>query len=308
MSGKKNPAHSVFQRLLNHARKNREDFNLLLIRYGMERFLYRLSISTYNESFILKGASLFLVWKGQNYRVTKDVDFLALERPELSRLREIFHQLCKNDTTQEDGISFLSETLKIEEIRENKEYDGIRVILSGMLGQARIPLQIDIGFGDVVTPGPELIEYPVLLNFPPPKLKAYPRYTLVAEKLEAMVYLGLANSRMKDFYDILLVSKLFSFNAKILMEAIVNTFNRRHTKLPEGIPFALTPSFFEDSQKQVQWKAFIRKAKPDFEINEFAAVIEDIKKFIIPVIEGITEGKHLDTSWEPAKGWIKLRK
>lgn len=308
MSGKKNPAHSVFQRLLNHARKNREDFNLLLIRYGMERFLYRLSISTYNESFILKGASLFLVWKGQNYRVTKDVDFLALERPELSRLREIFHQLCKNDTTQEDGISFLSETLKIEEIRENKEYDGIRVILSGMLGQARIPLQIDIGFGDVVTPGPELIEYPVLLNFPPPKLKAYPRYTLVAEKLEAMVHLGLANSRMKDFYDILLVSKLFSFNAKILMEAIVNTFNRRHTKLPEGIPFALTPSFFEDSQKQVQWKAFIRKAKPDFEINEFAAVIEDIKKFIIPVIEGITEGKHLDTSWEPAKGWIKLRK
>ncbi|RLE17311.1 MAG: nucleotidyl transferase AbiEii/AbiGii toxin family protein [Acidobacteria bacterium] len=308
MSRKKNPAHSVFQRLLNHARKNREDFNLLLIRYGMERFLYRLSISTYNESFILKGASLFLVWKGQNYRVTKDVDFLALERPELSRLREIFHQLCKNDTTQEDGISFLSETLKIEEIRENKEYDGIRVILSGMLGQARIPLQIDIGFGDVVTPGPELIEYPVLLNFPPPKLKAYPRYTLVAEKLEAMVYLGLANSRMKDFYDILLVSKLFSFNAKILMEAIINTFNRRHTKLPEGIPFALTPSFFEDSQKQVQWKAFISKAKPDFEINEFTAVIEDVKKFIIPVIEGITEEKHLDTSWEPAKGWIKLRK
>jgi len=232
---KKNVAHSIFQRLLNRAKINREDFNLLLSRYGMERFLYRLSISPHNDRFILKGASLFLVWTGQNYRVTRDADFLGLGNPDLEILTDIFCDICGVEC-KNDGMVYNSESLNVGEIREGQEYDGVRITLVGLLNHARIPLQIDIGFGDTVTPAPEDIEYPTLFDAPSPRLKAYPRYTLVAEKLEAMLKLGLANSRMKDFYDIWLLSKLFSFEGDVLRMAIKNTFNQRHTPLPVSTP------------------------------------------------------------------------
>lgn len=202
---KKNLAHSIFQRLLNRAKSNKEDFNLLLSRYGMERFLYRLSVSPHNDRFILKGASLFLVWKGQNYRVTRDADLLGLGISDIKQLADLFREVCHVEF-QGDGMIYMPESLNAEEIREDQEYDGVRITLIGMLNQARIPLQIDIGFGDAITPAPEQIEYPTLFDAPPPLLKAYPRYTLVAEKVEAMIKLGLANSRMKDFYDIWLLS------------------------------------------------------------------------------------------------------
>jgi predicted nucleotidyltransferase component of viral defense system len=199
---KPNTGHSVFQRLLNHARAQGEDFNLLLFRYGVERLLYRLSISPYAEKFILKGASLFLVWKGQNYRVTKDADLLGLGPADADHLIGVFRELCRTASVDVDGIEFVPDTVRAIPIREEQHYDGIRVTLEGLLHQARIPLQIDIGFGDAITPAPEKVTFPTLLNAPAPKLLAYPRYTMVAEKLEAMVRLGIANSRMKDFYDV----------------------------------------------------------------------------------------------------------
>lgn len=185
----KNVAHSIFQRLLKRARYNGENFNLLLSRYAMERFLYRLSVSPHNDRFILKGASLFLVWKGQSYRVSRDADFLGFGSSDGEQLAEVFRDICKIEF-QSDGMTYLPESLKAQNIREDQEYDGVRVTLVGMLDNARIPIQIDIGFGDVVTPAPEQIEYPTLFCAAPPLLNTYPRYTLLAEKVEAMVKLG----------------------------------------------------------------------------------------------------------------------
>ncbi len=303
-NNKKNIGHSISQRLLHRSKMNKEDFNLLLSRYGTERFLYRLSISRYSDRFILKGASLFLVWKGQSYRVTRDVDLLSFGNPGVEALADIFREICEVDCPQDDGISYIVDSLRIEEIREDNEYDGVRIKLNGFLNQAKIPLQIDIGFGDAVTPAPETIEYPTFFDNPAPRMKAYPRYTLVAEKLEAMVRLGIANSRMKDFYDIWLLSKLFSFNGVILSQAIANTFSRRKMKLPSTMPFAFTVSFYEDSQKKVQWTAFVRKSKPNIPVGNLAEVIEELSKFILPVINALRSEVLFKSNWLPDKGWV----
>lgn len=301
--GRINRGHSVFQRLLNRARESGDDFNLLLVRYGVERFMYRLGISLFRESFILKGASLFLVWRGQNYRVTRDVDLLGYGDPDPKRLLGVFRAVCEIGCPEDDGIDYDLDTLKVEEIREGQEYDGVRVTLSCLLHQARIPIQIDIGFGDAVSPVPELIEYPTLFGDPAPVLKAYPRYTLVAEKLEAMVKLGLANSRMKDFYDIWLVSKIFSFDGELLRSAITRTFARRRTAFSASRPFALTSAFYEDHQKQIQWAAFIRKSKPEMQPGDLAAVVSAISDFVFPVIESIQKDGPFSDEWRPDQGW-----
>ncbi len=299
---KKNIAHSIFHRLLNRAKTNREDFNLLLSRYGMERFLYRLSISPHSGRFILKGASLFLVWKGQNYRVTRDADLLGFVNSDIGQLADVFRDICRVDFTG-DGMIYLPGSLNTEEIREDQEYDGVRITLVGMLNQARIPLQVDIGFGDAITPAPEQIEYPTLFDAPPPLLKAYPRYTLVAEKVEAMIKLGLANSRMKDFYDIWLLSRLFSFEGSVLRKALQATFDRRSTTFPTSIPSALMPAFYEDPQKTLQWKAFVKKSKPDIPVGDLSAVIAEIAVFLAPVIESLQSNTSFEKVWMPDQGW-----
>ena len=171
--------HSAFQRLLNYARALGEDVNLLLFRYGAERLLYRLSISSHADKFVLKGASLFLVWQGQNYRVTKDIDLLGSGPADAEHIADSFRDLCKTRTDHRDGIKFIPDTVRAVPIREEQIYDGLRVTLMGILHHARIPLQIDIGFGDVITPEPERIEFPTLLDDPAPQLLAYPRYTML---------------------------------------------------------------------------------------------------------------------------------
>jgi len=299
----KNVAHSIFQKLLSRARINKEDFNLLLSRYGMERFLYRLSISPHKNRFILKGASLFLVWKGQNYRVTRDADLLGFGDPGLDLLTKVFHDICGVEY-KNDGMIYHPDSLKVEEIREDNEYDGVRITLVGLLNHAQIPLQIDIGFGDTVTPAPEDIEYPTLFDSPPPQLRAYPRYTLVAEKLEAILKLGIANSRMKDFYDIWLISRLFSFEGDVLRMAIENTFNRRRTPLPVSTPFSFTSAFYDDPQKQVQWRTFVKKSKPDVQIGGLDSVIQDISGLLSPVFESLKAELPFKNEWLPDKGWI----
>lgn len=300
---KTDTAASVLQRLLNQARANKEDFNHLLNRYGMERFLYRLSISSYSEEFILKGASLFLVWQEQSYRVTKDADFLSFGDPDLDRLSEIFKEICDIECPVKDGIVFSSGSIKVQAIREEQAYDGVRISLSGALNKARVSLQIDVGFGDVVTPSPEMIEYPSLLEFPKPKLRAYSRYSVVAEKVEAMVTLGMANSRMKDFYDVWLMSKLHEFEYKILKQALENTFSRRQTKIPDKEPLALTAEFYNDSQKQQQWKAFLRKTKIKDKPDDLELIIAELTTFILPIFQPHIEDSD-QSVWVPGNGWI----
>lgn len=303
---KRNTAHSVFQRLLNYAKAHGEDFNVLLFRYGVERILYRLSISPHADKFILKGASLFLVWKGQNYRVTKDVDLLGFGPADAEHITAVFRELCQVAADDVDGVVFVPDTVIAVPIREEQEYDGIRVTLLGMLHQARIPLQIDIGFGDAVTPAPEKVEFPTLLDAPAPQLLAYPRYTMIAEKLEAIVRLGMANSRMKDFYDVWLLSRLFEFDGRTLCEAVRNTFSRRSTPLPGGLPLAFTDDFRKDTQKQIQWRAFVQKCKPETVAGDLDVVIGDLASFLLPVVEAVRGDRHLELFWARRGPWGKI--
>jgi hypothetical protein len=203
-----------------------------------------------------------------------------------------------------DGVVYLPETLKAEKISEAQEYEGVQIKLTGLLNEARIPLQIDIGFGDIITPAPENIEYPTLLDVPPPLLKAYTRYTLIAEKFEAMIDLGLANSRMKDFYDIWLLSKFFSFEGNILQKALKNTFEKRKTIYPMSIPFAFTSDFYSNPQKLIQWEAFVKRAKLKIPIDNLASIVTEISAFLTPVIQshGIFE-----SAWQFETGkWDKI--
>jgi predicted nucleotidyltransferase component of viral defense system len=302
-SKKNSIAHTIFHQLRSIAKANNEDFNLLLARYGMERLLYRLSISTYNERFILKGASLFLVWKGQSYRVTRDADLLGFGNPDIEQLADVFRNIC-NIEFSDDGMIYISETLKAEKISEAQEYEGVQIKLTGLLNEAQIPLQIDIGFGDIITPAPENIEYPTLLNAPPPLLRAYTRYTLIAEKFEAMIDLGMINSRLKDFYDIWLLSKFFSFEGNILQKALKNTFERRGTVYPLSMPLAFTPDFYENSQKLIQWEAFIKRAKLKIMAESLASIVADISAFLIPITQAHETFKSV---WQPEIGkWVKL--
>ncbi|MDP8215314.1 MAG: nucleotidyl transferase AbiEii/AbiGii toxin family protein [Candidatus Euphemobacter frigidus] len=297
---RKNIGHSVYQRLLNHAKTHGDDFNLLLFRYGVERLLYRLSISPFADIFILKGASLFLVWKGQNYRVTRDADLLGLGPVDAENIADIFKEICQAVSDDVDGIQFMPDTIRVAPIREEHEYGGIRVTLVGMLHHARIPLQIDIGWGDAVTPAPEKIDFPTILDAPKPHLLAYPRYTMVAEKLETMVRLGIANSRMKDFFDVWLLSRLFEFDGRTLCEAVRNTFQQRSTLLAAGLPMAFTEEFRKDTQKQTQWRAFIRKSKPKTEPGDLDTVISEISEFLLPAIKSLQRDEMLESAW--AKG------
>jgi hypothetical protein len=302
---KPNAGHSVYQRLLNYARERREDFNLLLFRYGVERLLYRLSISPHADKFILKGASLFLIWIGPNYRVTKDADLLYSGSADAEHIAVVFRELCQVVSDNADGIVFMADTVRVVPIREEQEYGGIRVTLVGMLHKARIPLQIDIGFGDAITPAPERVKFPTLLNAPAPELLAYPRYTMVSEKLEAMVRLGIANSRMKDFYDVWLLSKLFAFDGRTLCQAVGNTFKRRSTPIPDGLPLAFTDDFRKDVQKQAQWRAFVRKTKPDTAADSLNVVIEDLETFLMPVVEAVRQSRLLELLWAQGGHWSK---
>lgn len=197
---KKDIPSSIRQRLLTVARQQKEDFQLVLNRYGLERLIYRLTQSRYADAFVLKGAVLFQAWSGLAHRPTRDVDFLGYGDTSPQRLEEVFTEITAI-ALPDDGLNFKQETLQAEAIKEEDEYQGVRVRLMSMLGNVRIPLQIDVGFGDAVTPDPRELELPTLLDQPSPVLRTYPRETVVAEKFQAMVFLGIANSRLKDFFD-----------------------------------------------------------------------------------------------------------
>ena len=253
---RRNLPASVRQRLLMLSRARTEPFDLILVRYGSERLLYRLSKSRYADRFLLKGAMLFVIWTGESHRPTRDIDLLGFDANDTDELAEIFREICRTGV-EPDGLVFSPETVLVEPIREDAVYAGIRVTMEAKLDSARIPIQVDIGFGDAVTPGPEEVEFPVLLDLPAPRLRSYPAYTVVAEKLEAMVLRGEANSRMKDFYDVWFMSSRFEFDGETLVKAIRTTFDRRKTKLPETVPAAFAEEFA--TTKTLQWNAFVRR-------------------------------------------------
>jgi predicted nucleotidyltransferase component of viral defense system len=278
MSGK-NVAASVRQRLLNLSRKTGEDFQLLLTRYAVERLLYRLAESEYAASFVLKGAMLFALWTGEMHRPTRDLDLLGFGDGSERELTNVFRSLCSTVVT-DDGLTFSADTVNVEPIREDQEYGGQRVHMVVQLGSARVDLQVDVGFRDAITPRPEPVTYPTILGMDPPRLRAYPRETVVAEKLEAMVKLGLTNSRMKDFYDLAIMARTFPFTGPVLRDAIEATFTRRGTAMPTTPPVALTEAFGSDETKQKQWQAFHRRSSVAEKVGDLRRVVAELAAFL----------------------------
>lgn len=296
----RNIAASVRGQLLNRARETKTDFNLVLTRYAIERLLYRISISTHCDNFLLKGALLFDLWFDIPHRPTRDIDFLGFGSTELPDIENVFKDICTHEVN--DGVIFLADSVRATEIRADANYSGARVMLLGMIDNARCQIQIDIGSGDAVTPGPENAEYPVMLEeFEAPKLRVYPRYTVIAEKFEALTVLGIANSRMKDYFDLWILSRFSDFEGDVLRKAIQDTFAARKTKLPREVPFGLTEAFALDAQKNTQWQAFLRKNQ--FDAPSLQEIIETLAHFLQPVVEANSEKSARHTYWQAGGPW-----
>jgi hypothetical protein len=297
-----NMAASVRQRLLNLARERGENFDYLLTRFGLERFLYRLANSPHRDRFILKGAMLFLLWGMDEHRPTRDADLLGFGENGPENLVAIFQEVCRV-AVMDDGLIFEPESVQAALIREEMEYGGIRVALRGMLDRARISLQLDVGFGDAVTPHAAEVEYPTLLDLPAPHLRIYPKETVIAEKFQAMVHLGMANSRMKDFYDIWVLARTFDFDGKLLRTAIELTFERRRTAVPVQVPLALTADFYADPAKQMQWRGFLRRNGLSDGDTLLEAVAEVIRSLVMPICEAIHAGNDFAARWTAEGPW-----
>jgi predicted nucleotidyltransferase component of viral defense system len=268
---------SIRQRLLDGAKARGEDFQFVLDRYAVERLLYRLSISPDRDRFLLKGAMLFALWFDQPHRPTRDADFLGFGPPDPEPLVEMIRRLCNIEA--DDGLQYETDSIAVETIREEAKYDGLRVTLLALLGNARCTVQWDVGFGDAVTPGPLEADYPVLLDdMPAPQLRVYPRETVFAEKLEAIAQLGIANTRMKDYFDLLALGREGRMDKAALATAIRATFHRRGTQLPKDLPFGLSDEFALDAAKQAQWQAFLRKNR--LHAPDLVAVVAEIGAFI----------------------------
>lgn len=253
-------AASIHARLLNRAKKRDEDFNLLLTRYATERLLYRLSISPERNQFLLKGALLFDLWFDVPHRPTRDADFLGFGAADSAMLAATVRLVCAIEA--DDGMRFDANSVAVVEIREETNYGGLRVKLKGFLGNANCTLQLDVGYGDAVTPAPLETELPTLLDgVPAPRLRVYPRETVVAEKLEAIASLGMGNSRMKDYFDLRALLREGRLEPKHLAQAIAATFSRRRTSLSDDLPLGLTSEFARNALKRQQWNAFVVKNK-----------------------------------------------
>jgi len=295
---KRNLTASVRQRLLTLSVRRKEPFDLVLARYGIERFLYRLSRSPHAEKFLLKGAMLFAIWSDGTHRPTRDVDLLGFGPHDDEELKAIFTELCRMEI-EPDGLTFLPESVATTQIREEAVHPDTRITLEARLENARIRVQVDIGFGDVVTPAPEEIIFPALLDFPVPHLRAYPIYTVVAEKLEASVRLGEQNTRMKDFFDLWFLSRKFPFEGELLKDAITRTFARREMPLPTTLPVALTPEFA--ALKAATWAAFIRRNA--LAPLEAADMLDAIRAFAWPVMSAAANSVAFTEHWTPGNGW-----
>lgn len=283
----KNVEASVRGRLQDRARKTNRPFAEILQYYGMERFLYRFAQSKYAKSFILKGALMFTVWNVPQRRTTVDIDFLARFDNQIKKIEEVMREVC-NTKTPADGLIFDAKAVKGERIKEDAEYEGVRAKFLGFLEKSKIPMQIDIGFGDVITPKPSKVEYPTILDFPAPHLHGYNFETVMAEKFETMIKLGSLNSRMKDFYDIWLMTRQFTFDGNNLAAAIKATFKHRKTELPSGKPIFPVEMYDEKSVQATMWKAFLKKGQLKNAPDTLNAVAKAIEEFLSKPITIIT--------------------
>ncbi len=274
----KNMGASVRARLLKMSKERGQPFDLLLTRYVLERFLYRLSSTAHRENFVLKGAMLVTTWLENPHRPTRDIDLLGFGASQPETILAAFREICA--INPDDGVNFDVAGLTIDRNREDLAYGGLRVVTNAQIGGARVRVVIDIGFGDATEPGLNEIEMPVLLEQPAPKLRAYAMETVIAEKFQAMVVLGRANSRMKDFYDNWFLAKAFTFEGDRLARAIAATFERRQTEVPLDVPDALTDAFARDDQKRKQWDAFVSGVLSDPVALD--VVISDLRAFLMP--------------------------
>ena len=281
MSVQTNLESSIQARLLNYSRVNKREYGQVLTMFALERLLYRLSQSKHSENFLLKGALLFDLWFDVPLRPTRDIDLLGFGLAELPHVVGVFEDLCRLQVA--DGMDYKTESIQADEIRKQANYAGIRVSLLALLGNSRISIQVDIGYGDAVTPAPEEALYPVLLDdLPAPKLRVYPMYTVVAEKLETLVSLGIANTRMKDYFDLWVLHQQGKFDDELLRTAIAETFLRRGKPLPKGVPVGLSDEFSGDVQKQRQWLVFLKKNQ--LAQLDLGVLIVGLREWLMPLI------------------------
>jgi predicted nucleotidyltransferase component of viral defense system len=275
---KRNMGASVRARLLNLAKERGQSHELLLTRYVLERLLYRLSTTRHRDSFVLKGAMLMTTWFAAPFRPTRDLDLLGFGDPDPQAMLAVFREICAVEI--DDGVVLDVAGLAVDLVREELQYGGLRIKTNATIAGARVRVVVDIGFGDAIEPGIAELELPVLLDLPAPRLRAYPRETVIAEKFQAVVALGRANSRMKDLYDIWLLSRAYEFKGDRLARAIAATFARRNTVIPIDRPFGLTRAFADDSAKQHQWTSFAEGIGT--EPPPLGDVVEDLAAFLMP--------------------------
>lgn len=296
----KNVAASIRQKLLNKSISDNRPFNETLQYYAMERFLYRLSQSKHVNRFVLKGALMLQVWESSQYRPTMDIDMLGKTSNQIEPIIQQVKDII-GVTVESDGIEFSTQSITAERIKEDADYEGVRVSFEGTLNSAKIPMQIDIGFGDKVHPQPTKSDMPTILELPKPHILCYSKESAIAEKFEAMVKLGEINSRMKDFYDIWLLSRQFDFKGDDLAKAITLTFNQRKTDIPKSIEYFLGD--FATS-KQTQWQAFRNRLKQDFIPESFADVINHNNTFLAPIIQSINDQRPYSAKWVAPNKWV----
>ncbi|MEK6455920.1 nucleotidyl transferase AbiEii/AbiGii toxin family protein [Caldifermentibacillus hisashii] len=295
MGNIKNIPASVRERLKNIAKQSGKTFDLILLLYFQERLLYRLSISNYRDKFVLKGGLFLFSLTQFKSRPTKDIDFLAKQiSNDIQYIKAAFESICAL-TVEEDGVEFDVNGITAERIKEDADYEGVRIKIPASLGRMKKQLQLDIGFGDVIIPKPRDIQYPTLLNMKPPEIRVYSTDSVIAEKFEAMISLSVANSRMKDFYDIFTLLSTENFDGRVLWEAIFETFQRRGTHLEKEHP-VFSPSFAEDESRNKQWKAFLQRTgiKEDL---QFPFVMEKIRDFLFPVYDSILKEDEYWKMW-----------
>jgi hypothetical protein len=293
---------SVHQRLLNLDPARTHDFTPVLRRYAFERWLYRLGQSDHAESFVVKGAMLFVLWTSDLPRTTMDLDLLGIGDIKEAGLRRVFSKIGRMKV-EPDGLTFDADSMLVEPIRDEAEYHGLRAKLMARLGNIRIPLQIDIGIGDDVWPEPEYVHYPTLLDMPAPLIRVYQKETTIAEKLDAMLELGMLNSRMKDFYDIAVLSDLFSFDGAKLQRAMRVSLKRRMLASPTEYPIAFTDEFAYDKDKNIQWNAFLSRIGKSPATLPLQKVVKKIRNFLSPVLQTLAAGTEFNESWARGGPW-----
>jgi predicted nucleotidyltransferase component of viral defense system len=299
----KDIAASVRQRLLNKAREEKRPFNELLQYYAMERFLYRLSKSPYSKKFVLKGALMLAAWKAPISRPTMDIDLLGKTDNDVGAVVAAIQKICAQ-AVEPDGLKFDADSVAGRRITEAADYEGVRVRFRGSMGNAQVTMQVDVGFGDIIVPSSKQTEYPTILDMPVPRLQGYSKESMVAEKLESMVKLGVINSRLKDFFDVWLLSQQFDFNGQTLAKAIEKTFFKRGTDIPSE-PTALTPIYSEDPPRAAQWRGFVRRNRLERVPAELGEVIRTLHSFLVPITRVLKEGPEFRKVWHAPGPWVE---